>query len=73
MFPAVQVVQVPGAEVVTWKYEVWFGGGDRFHERPQWRQATIRADLAHRAGFAERMARRANRINRETCVCQSHR
>jgi len=73
MFPAVHLVQVPRGEVVTWKYEVRSCSGDCFHERPQRRQATVSADLAHRAGFGERMARRADRVNRETCLCQSHR
>jgi hypothetical protein len=62
-------MQVPSGEVVPWKYEVWFCGGDRVHERPQRRQAAIWADLAYRTRFAERMARRADSLNRETCLC----
>jgi len=69
VFSAIEVVQVPSGEVVPWKYEVWSSGGDCFHERPQRRQAAIWADLGHRTGFAERMARRADRVNRETCLC----
>src|SRR5438552_10258319 len=31
-FSAIEVVQVPSGEVVTWQYEVWLCGGDRVHK-----------------------------------------